>query len=172
LIKDFISKTNRAPNIEERAFLLAQLNRDLQYRHLNFRKVVKHDQMLVCVSRYEVIIIIIIVVVVVVIIIVIIMCHYYCWHIGRYKCVVSSVEAQDRTGGNLRLTCFNEQAKLLFNDNPVVLCALQDKERAMLPLTEEETIRLAFMHCGYLDGSERSMKLKKKGRFVNFVEYV
>jgi hypothetical protein len=44
----------------------------------------------------------------------------------------------------------------------------------MLPLTEEETIRLAtaFMHCGYLDGSERSMKLKKKGRFVNFVEYV
>jgi hypothetical protein len=46
-------------------------------------------------------------------------------------------------------------------------------ERAMLPLSEEETIRLAtaFLHCCHLDGSKRPIKLKKKERFVDFIEY-
>jgi hypothetical protein len=62
--------------------------------------------------------------------------------------------------------CFNEQARLLLNGT-------SHAAPFMLPLSEEETIRLAtaFLHCGHLDGSERSMKLKKKERFVNFIEY-
>jgi hypothetical protein len=96
---------------------------------------------------------------------------------GKDRDVVCSCDIQGRKHDFLRVTCFNEQAKLLLNDNhPLVLCALQDS--AMLPLSEEETIRLATCNwelhfCTVVTLLvQRSMKLKKKGRFVNFVEYV
>jgi hypothetical protein len=96
--------------------------------------------------------------------------------ISKDRDVVCSCDIQGRKHV-LWVTCFNEQAKLLLNDNhPLVLCALQDS--AMLPLSEEETIRLATCNwelhfCTVVTLLvQRSMKLKKKGRFVNFVEYV
>jgi hypothetical protein len=96
-------------------------------------------------------------------------------HPGRYlkedRDVVCSCDIQGRKHDFLWVTCFNEQAKLLLNDNHPSCCVLcKTVPCCPFPKRKPFVSQLATGNCIF--GSERSMKLKKKGRFVNFVEYV
>jgi hypothetical protein len=50
-------------------------------------------------------------------------------------------------GGSANVTCINEQARLLLNDNPVDLCALQDKPCCPFPKRQNHSSRICPPSC-------------------------